>query len=120
MLGVSAADVQGDRLLALNKLREHTGATVVLKGAGTLVGASGSVPSICPFGNPGMSAPGMGDVLTGLIAALFAQGLAAPDAARIGVLVHALAGDTAARRGERGMLAGDLLAELRHWLNPRH
>ncbi len=120
MLGITSADIQDHRLEALDKLQQHTGATVVLKGAGTLVASAGSVPSICPFGNPGMSAPGMGDVLTGLIAALFAQGLDAGDAARTGVLVHALAGDSAARRGERGMLAGDLLAELRHWLNPRH
>ncbi|MEO0615159.1 MAG: NAD(P)H-hydrate dehydratase [Pseudomonadota bacterium] len=120
LLGKSPGDVQGDRLQALADLVDMTGATAVLKGAGTLVGHVDSVPSICPFGNPGMSAPGMGDVLTGLIAALLAQGLDAATAARTGVLVHALAGDSAARRGERGLLAGDLLAELRHWLNPRH
>ena len=120
LLGIGGSDVQGNRLRALESLVELTGATAVLKGAGTLVGHGDSVPSICPFGNPGMSAPGMGDVLTGLIAALLAQGLPADAAARTGVLVHALAGDSAARRGERGLLAGDLLAELRHWLNPRH
>jgi NAD(P)H-hydrate epimerase len=119
LLGIATAEVQGDRLAAVARLVETTGATAVLKGAGTLVGHGDSVPSICPFGNPGMSAPGMGDVLTGLIAALLAQRLPADAAARTGVLVHALAGDTAARRGERGLLAGDLLAELRHWLNPR-
>lgn len=120
MLGITPAEVQSDRLSALVALTKMTGSTVVLKGAGTLVAHDGTVPSICPFGNPGMSAPGMGDVLAGLIAALLAQGLDASDAARTGVLVHALAGDSAARRGERGLLAGDLLAELRHWLNPRH
>ena len=120
MLGQASEQVQSDRLAALAALSDQTGATVVLKGAGTLVGHTGQVPSICPFGNPGMSAPGMGDVLTGLIAALLAQGLNAESAARTGVLVHALAGDSAARRGERGLLAGDLLDELRHWLNPRH
>ncbi|MEM9171432.1 MAG: NAD(P)H-hydrate dehydratase [Pseudomonadota bacterium] len=119
MLGTDPAAVQSDRLRALADLVELTGATVVLKGAGTLVGGTDEVPSICPFGNPGMSAPGMGDVLTGLIAALLAQGLKPLAAARAGVLVHALAGDSAARRGQRGLLAGELLGELRHWLNPR-
>ena len=119
LLGTTPLAVQSDRLEALASLRRQTGTVVVLKGAGTLVADADSTPSICPFGNPGMSAPGMGDVLAGLIAALLAQGLQAAAAARTGVLVHALAGDSAARRGERGMLAGDLLSELRHWLNPR-
>ncbi|MEL7298300.1 MAG: NAD(P)H-hydrate dehydratase [Pseudomonadota bacterium] len=120
MLGNTPDTVQYDRLTALADLQSMTNAVVVLKGAGTLVGSAGDTPSICPFGNPGMSAPGMGDVLAGLIGALLAQGLTAADAARTGVLVHALAGDSAARRGERGLLAGDVLTELRHWLNPRH
>ncbi|MEM6820002.1 MAG: NAD(P)H-hydrate dehydratase [Pseudomonadota bacterium] len=120
LLGTNPQSVQSDRLAALAELQAMTNAIVVLKGAGTLVSDGGSTPSICPFGNPGMSAPGMGDVLTGLIAALLAQGLAPATAARTGVLVHALAGDSAARRGERGLLAGELLGELRHWLNPRH
>ncbi|MFK8051932.1 MAG: NAD(P)H-hydrate dehydratase [Woeseiaceae bacterium] len=120
MLGQTPDVVQSNRLEAMEALRELTGAVVVLKGAGTLVADGGSTPTLCPFGNPGMSSPGMGDVLAGLIGALFAQGLDAAAAARTGVLVHALSGDSAARRGERGLLAGDLLAELRHWLNPRH
>lgn len=119
MLGQTSDDVQSDRLAALEALQEMTGAVVVLKGAGTLVAGDDETPTLCPFGNPGMSAPGMGDVLAGLIGALYAQGLTASGAARTGVLVHALAGDSAARRGERGLLAGDLLDELRHWLNPR-
>lgn len=120
LLGCTTADVQADRLAALAALCERTGSTVVLKGAGTLVSEPGAVPSLCPFGNPGMSSPGMGDVLAGLIGALVAQHLPPGEAARIGVLAHALAGDSAARRGERGMLAGDVIDELRHWLNPRH
>ncbi|MEL7310903.1 MAG: NAD(P)H-hydrate dehydratase [Pseudomonadota bacterium] len=120
LLGTTADDVQSNRLAALAELQSLTGAIVVLKGAGTLVSDGETTPSLCPFGNPGMSSPGMGDVLTGLIAALLAQGLDAATAARTGVLVHALAGDSAARRGERGLLAGELLGELRHWLNPRH
>ena len=65
-----------------------------------------------------MAAPGMGDVLTGIIAALLAQGLAAEEAAAIGVEVHAQAGDRAATAGERGLMASDLMAELRGVVNP--
>ena len=61
----------------------------------------------------------MGDVLTGVIAALLAQGLPSESAAPLGVLAHALAGDRAARQGERGMLASDLLRELRAVVNGR-
>ncbi len=68
--------------------------------------------------HPGMAAPGMGDVLTGIIAALLAQGLDPEQAACVGVQAHALAGDRAARQGERGLLASDLIAELRAVLNP--
>jgi NAD(P)H-hydrate epimerase len=88
----------------------------VLKGAGTLV--QGRALALCPYGNPGMAVGGMGDVLCGLIAALLAQGLGPESAARAGVLVHALAGDRAAARGERGLAPGDLLAELPPLLNP--
>jgi NAD(P)H-hydrate epimerase len=65
-----------------------------------------------------MAAAGMGDVLTGVIAALCAQGLAAETAAIAGVTAHADAGDRAAARGMRGLMAGDLIAELRGILNP--
>ena len=88
----------------------------VLKGAGTLID-DGQV-HWCPYGNPGMAVGGMGDVLTGVIAALMAQGLPAGQAARLGVLAHALAGDAASAAGERGLLPSDLLDELRAVLNP--
>lgn len=117
MLGVSAAEVQADRFRALIKLVERYGGSVVLKGAGSLTGAVGEVTAICDRGNPGMAAPGMGDVLTGIIAALMAQGLSSSRAARAGVYLHALAGDRAALRGERGMLARDLIGELRGLVN---
>lgn len=64
-----------------------------------------------------MAAPGMGDVLTGIIAALLGQGLSLEEAALAGVEAHARAGDLAARNGERGMVASDLLAELRSVIN---
>ena len=65
-----------------------------------------------------MAAPGRGDVLTGIIAALMAQGLEAEQAACVGVQAHALAGDIASEAGERGLIASDLLAELRAVLTP--
>ena len=118
LLGKDTAAVQADRSGSLKELRERFGGVAVLKGSGTLA-SSGSGPAwLCTAGNPGMAAPGMGDVLTGIIAALRAQGLSAEDAAAVGVTAHARAGDRAARAGERGVLASDLLAELRRVINP--
>jgi len=91
---------------------------VILKGAGSLISAATGAPWLCASGNPGMASPGMGDVRTGIIASLLAQGLTAEEAAAIGVEVHARAGDRAARTGERGLLASDLLSELRGIINP--
>lgn len=117
LLGISTDAVQADRLGALRKLCKAFGGTIVLKGAGTLVGRDGETPQLCERGNPGMASAGMGDVLTGVIAGMLAQ-LGDPLlAARIGVLVHALAGDSAARGGERGLIARDLIGELRTWVN---
>lgn len=116
LLGCRTAEVQRDRVAAVRALRERYGAVVVLKGAGSLID-DGQV-HFCPYGNPGMAVGGMGDVLTGVIAALLAQGLSAGAAARLGVLAHALAGDVASRAGQRGLLPSDLLDELRPVLNP--
>ena len=118
LLGTDAVGVQGDRPAAIDQLQQHYGGTIVLKGAGSLVSSQRGCPWICTAGNPGMAAPGMGDVLTGIIAALLAQGMEAEQAATIGVVVHANAGDLAARAGERGMTASDLIAELRNIVNP--
>ena len=65
-----------------------------------------------------MAAPGMGDVLAGVIGALLAQRLVADVAAAVGVEVHARAGDLAAADGERGLMAGDLQSWLRKVVNP--
>jgi NAD(P)H-hydrate epimerase len=116
LLGVSSRAVQDDRVAATAELQKRYGGVCVLKGAGTLVG--GMALALCPFGNPGMASGGMGDVLCGLIAGILAQGLGPEAAARAGVLAHALAGDRAAARGERGLMPSDLLAELRPLLNP--
>jgi len=118
LLGCESAAIQADRRRSLLDLRGRYGGVAVLKGSGTLVSSVAGVPWLCTAGNPGMASAGMGDVLTGVIAALLAQGLAPEDAAAVGVTAHAQAGDRAARRGERGLLATDLLDELRHVVNP--
>jgi len=118
LLGTDAAEVESDRPAAARALRTRYGGIVVLKGAGSLVCGSGASLWLCDRGNPGMASAGMGDVLTGVIAGLAAQCGDLERAACAGVLVHALAADDAASAGERGLIAGDLLAALRPWLNP--
>lgn len=118
LLGGTAADVQRDRFSAAEALAEKYGCAIVLKGAGSLVAAPGQTTHVVGAGNPGMASGGMGDVLTGAIAALLAQGFSAFDAALCGALLHAAAGDEAAREGERGLLASDLFPALRKLANP--
>ena len=119
LLGVETAQVEADRFAAAEHIRSRSGAVVVLKGAGTLVEDGEDLVSVCHGGNPGMASAGMGDVLCGVVAALIAQGFSPSLAARVGVCAHAEAADSAARAGgERGMLAGDVIAMLRRVLNP--
>lgn len=113
LLGISTADVQADRVAALQALCEQRGGTVVLKGASSLVGHSGTVPWLCDHGNPGMSVPGMGDVLTGALAGLLAQSGKPLEATAAAVYAHAVAGDRCARLGLRGVLALEVAQELR-------
>jgi NAD(P)H-hydrate epimerase len=117
LLGRTAAEVQADRRGTLQDIVESYGGTVVLKGSGSLVSSQKGLPWLCSAGNPGMASPGMGDVLTGIIAGLRAQKLSQELAAVVGTQVHATAGDRAARNGERGMIASDLLAEIRPCVN---
>ncbi len=108
LLGTGGARVQSDRTGALAALCERSGAVVVLKGAGTLVG-DGSRCFTNRTGNPGMATGGSGDVLAGLLAALLAQGMTPFDAARLAVHVHGRAGDRVARRlSPAGLVATDL------------
>jgi hydroxyethylthiazole kinase-like uncharacterized protein yjeF len=109
LLGTTTAEVQRDRVAAARRLTAETHAVVVLKGARTLIAVADGTIHINPTANPALGTAGAGDVLTGVIGALLAQGVAAPDAARLGVLVHGLAGDRAsAAIGGAGMIAGDL------------
>jgi len=116
LLARSTAEIQADRRMAAQELHRRYGGVVVLKGAGSLV--QGGTLAVCPYGNPGMAVGGMGDVLTGVVAALRAQGLDPHSAASQGVLAHALAGDRAAAEGERGLSAGDVVRALRAVVNP--
>lgn len=116
LLQIDTASVQSDRLAALQELIECCGGTVVLKGAGTLVGEAGAVPSICDRGTPALAVAGTGDVLTGVIAALCAQGVATPQAARAAVWWHAVAGERCSADATRGLRAGDLPPQLMQML----
>jgi ADP-dependent NAD(P)H-hydrate dehydratase / NAD(P)H-hydrate epimerase len=112
LLDIPTAEVQADRIAAARRAAEETEAIVVLKGSLTLV-ASGRAVFVNPTGNPGMATGGTGDVLTGLIAGLLAQGLDALDATLLGVYLHGLAGDIAAGfQGEAALTAGDLIDAL--------
>jgi NAD(P)H-hydrate epimerase len=113
LLGVSTEEIQQDRAAALSALCERRGGTIVLKGAATQTGHAGEVPWLCDRGNPGMAVPGMGDVLTGAIAGLLAQGGKPFECAAAAVHAHALAGDQCAWHGVRGMLALEVATQLR-------
>jgi len=118
LLNCTTTEINSDRFAASLTLQQRFHAVTVLKGAGTLVQTPDGKTYICPYGNPGMSSAGMGDVLSGIIAAIVAQGQSLPQAAKLGVIVHGLAGDTAANKGERGLVALDLINALAKWLNP--
>ena len=118
LLNCETLDVVSDRPKAARELARRFDAIVVLKGAGTLVARPNGELRLCEAGNPGMATAGMGDVLTGVIAALLSQGAEPWEAACTGVLVHARAGDRAADFGERGLIASDVIDELRAVVNP--
>jgi hydroxyethylthiazole kinase-like uncharacterized protein yjeF len=120
LLKMTPAEVEADRFAAVEDLALRFGGVAVLKGAGSLIASkTDGLVALCAAGNPGMASGGMGDVLTGVIAALVAQGFSLFAAARAGVHLHGQAGDLAAGAGgERGLLATDLLPFLRQLVNP--
>jgi NAD(P)H-hydrate epimerase len=120
LLGLSNAEIQGDRRAAALALARKYAATVLLKGRATLVAAGDEAPWIIDRGNPGMASGGMGDLLTGIVAGVWAQ-FTRGDPATLTALaawVHAGAADTAAAEGERGLTAGEVLEHVRPWMNP--
>ncbi len=118
LLGVETTEIQEDRFAAVRSIQQRYGGVVVLKGSGTLVCGDDGKIFVINAGNPGMATGGMGDVLSGVIGGLLAQGLSTIDAARLGVWLHATAADNAVKVGERGLLATDLFPHLRRLVNP--
>ena len=114
LLGVTSKVIQQDRFAAVRSIVDKYGGVCVLKGAGTLIAVeAGTQVTLCDRGNPGLATGGTGDILTGAIAGLIAQGLSLKHAAQSGVWIHASAGDAVAQKmGERGLMATDLLPEL--------
>lgn len=113
LIGVPAKDVITEPIEVARGAAEEFGVTVVLKGGPTVVASAAGDVYVNSTGNPGMATAGMGDVLTGIVAGLMAQGLEGPEAAVLGVFVHGLAGDRAMDAlGTHGMIAGDVLREL--------
>lgn len=113
LLGIGAAEVEADRLGAVARAVERTGATVLLKGPRTVIGAPGALPAINPTGSPALATGGAGDVLTGIAAALACH-LPLRGAAVAAAYLHGLAADRwAARTGaDRGLLAHEVADEL--------
>ncbi len=108
LLNVSVQAIQADRLHALKQLRHRYGGNVILKGAGSLIVNTKDQIFVCNAGHPAMATAGMGDALSGVLAALVAQGLSLAEAAPLGVYAHAYAGEKAASDGRRSVLASDL------------
>jgi NAD(P)H-hydrate epimerase len=113
LLGISPGDVQKDRIGITSDFAIKYKVIVVLKGAGTVIATPDGRVFVNSTGNPGMATGGTGDVLTGMIGGLLAQGYTASQAACLGVYLHGLAGDLAAKeKGEEGMIAGDLIEKI--------
>lgn len=116
LLHCDTATIQADRFAAVRQLQQRYGGVVLLKGAGTLV-CGGDMVYLCGYGNPGMASGGMGDVLSGILVSLLAQGLDPLRAACLGVCLHGAAADRASVAGMRSLLATDLLPHLRNLLD---
>lgn len=115
--GASARAINDDRIGAAMAFAQGRRVMLVLKGARTVVAHPDGRAAVCPTGNPGMATAGTGDVLTGMIVGLLAQGLSPWDAACAGTYLHGLAGDlAAAERGLAGMIAGDVIEQIPHAL----
>lgn len=113
LLGCTTLEVEADRFKAARALSIRYRAVVVLKGAGTIIDQRGRTPWVCGLGNPGMASGGMGDVLSGLIGSLLAQGLSPWNASVLGVWLHSRSADLAHQRyDDRGLLAADLFDTL--------
>ncbi len=113
LMGKQVEEVQANRIPLASEAAQSTGATVVLKGAQSVIASAGQPSAVNSTGNPGMATGGSGDVLAGMVVSLMGQGLAAYDAARLATWLHGRAGDRIARRtSEYSLIASDLIDEL--------
>lgn len=113
LTGLTTQQIQADRLAVAQAFAKENGVVLLLKGAATIIAGPDGRVSINTTGNPGMAAGGMGDVLSGVIGALLAQGVAAWEAACLGAFVHGLAADRLARsRSRGGILASEVAVEV--------
>lgn len=122
LLGLDNEQVSADRFAAVRDIQQRWGGSCLLKGHGSLVaecGTQGKI-SLCTEGNAGMASGGMGDVLSGVIAGLVAQGFGLDQALSTAVCIHGEAADLAAEAGERGTLATDLMPFIRQLVNANH
>ena len=109
--------VNANRIGTATRFARERGVVVALKGARTVIARPDGAVAICPTGNPGMATAGTGDVLTGMIVGLLAQGLASWEAACVATYLHGSAGDlAAASNGQTGMIAGDVIEQIPHAL----
>ena len=113
LLGVTAAEINRDRVGAARRIATEAGSVVILKGAATVIAAPDRRTALNPTGGPALGSGGTGDVLTGIVASLLGQGMPAFEAATLGVWLHGFAGDRAtSRRGRSGLLASEVAADL--------
>jgi ADP-dependent NAD(P)H-hydrate dehydratase / NAD(P)H-hydrate epimerase len=121
LLNTTTEKVQANRIVAAQKLAKQFNAVVVLKGAGTVISQPDGTYVINTNGNPGMASGGMGDALSGMIAAFMAQGLTAWNAAQLGVFLHGASADAAIHHGmgPLGLTASEVIFEARTMLNSR-
>ena len=118
LTGLSTGDIAANRIELVKDFCMKWGAVIVLKGAPTVIGTPSGKVYINPTGNAGMATAGSGDVLTGIITGLLAQGLSAEQAALTGVFVHGVSGDLARDdNGTMGMVAGHILENIAPALN---
>ena len=117
LLSVSTSKIRNNRFEAIKHLRQLYGGVIILKGAGSLILGASNITTICKYGNPGMASGGMGDILSGTIAAMVAQAPTQEEAAILGTHIHSYAADLASKLGERGLTASDLLPFVRKIVN---
>ena len=111
------AAVQSDRAGTARRFAAEHGCVLVLKGARSVIADGSGSLWVNPTGNPGMASGGMGDVLSGILGGLLAQGMRTADAACLGVYLHGAVADRVATDGEVGLVASDLLPGLRPGLH---